>query len=261
MPTVLYQNYQMSFGKVLKAITELPDYDVFLECLRRADLTEPLSVELVRFLYIKARHANVSPSPEVDRCWHHLLLLPQLYKKVCEMLLVGKGTITFEDAIIPHDPLGGDNQYARNRRYVSALALYPTFFPDGPLVPELWPAVYGEQQPAATSAVLKRHMEVSGAQADSALQKKKKSINDVSTIEKIITVRFIGLCGTEHFVTVTPSTTGETLYRFCATATGIALTNLRLTVSGVRVAFWDTVKKHELQDGDTIDVAVQQLGC
>jgi hypothetical protein len=250
----------MSFGKALKAITELADYDVFLECLRRADLSEPQSVELFRFLYIKARHANVSPSPEVDQCWHRLLLLPQLYKKVCGLLLVGKGTIAFEDSIIPHDPLAGDNQYARNRRYANALTLYPTLFPDGPLVPELWPVVYGEQQAAASSAGLKRNREESDVEADSALQEKKKSSNDIKMKEKLF-IGFILEDGTRHFVTVAPSTTGETLYRFCAKTTGVAIGDIMLTFFGVRVAFWDTVKTHKLEDGDMIDVAVNRLGC
>jgi hypothetical protein len=232
----------MSFGKALKAITELADYHVFLECLRRADLSEPQSVELFRFLYIKARHANVSPSPEVDQCWHRLLLLPQLYKKVCGLLLVGKGTIAFEDSIIPHDPLAGDNQYARNRRYANALTLY------------------GEQQAAASSAGLKRNREESDVEADSALQEKKKSSNDIKMKEKLF-IGFILEDGTRHFVTVAPSTTGETLYRFCAKTTGVAIGDIMLTFFGVRVAFWDTVKTHELEDGDMIDVAVNRLGC
>jgi hypothetical protein len=62
---------------------EIADSDSYLECLRRANVTDVRSVELFRFLYLRGRHANVSPSPVAEEYWHRLLLLPLMCKKVC----------------------------------------------------------------------------------------------------------------------------------------------------------------------------------
>ena len=62
-----------------------------------------LIVELIRFLMCKSSAkdfdaSKLSPSLEVDRAWHALLMYPKLYvTQVCSIL---------GDEIIDHDPLG-----------------------------------------------------------------------------------------------------------------------------------------------------------
>jgi hypothetical protein len=155
------QSPSARFGLLFFSITKLADYDSFVEVLLRKriatlETADAYSEELFRFLYIKAHYLYVSPSPIVDQCWHCLLLLPLLYKRVCTILLSAQNARQYEEGIITHDPLGGDNQFARNKRYETAQSHYAFMFPEGPAAAGVWPKKYHERTPERNSPMKRK---------------------------------------------------------------------------------------------------------
>lgn len=135
------------FNVLLEAIVDFHDFETFLELLTRHEIAtkknaKSHSVELIRFLFLKAWFSDISPSPVVDRCWHALMLMPVLYVKMCKKLLSIEGTQKYDEEIISHDPLGGDNKFARDRRYTTCLAKYGLIFSSGFLLATIWPEDY-----------------------------------------------------------------------------------------------------------------------
>jgi small ubiquitin-related modifier len=155
------------FSLLFSSVTKLREYDSFLELISRKRIALParierFSEELFRFLFLKALHLNVSPSPVIDQCWHCLLLFPLLYKQSCKILLNSEDALAYEEGIITHDPLGGDKQFARNIRYATALTQYKIYFPYGPIAAEAWPNSYddGTGARAALRSVKRMHDQI-----------------------------------------------------------------------------------------------------
>ena len=99
---------QSPFEAQLQAITQLEEYDNYIEVLSRknivdVEVAEQNSVELFRFLFLKAITANLSPSKLVDSYWHTLLLFRLLYNRVCKILLTSKTSVKYIEDIINHD--------------------------------------------------------------------------------------------------------------------------------------------------------------
>ena len=114
-----------SLEERIATITMNSSYENLLEAIRRKSLCtieemSNLPLELFRFLYLKSKH-NVSPSLIVDNAWHCLLLFPAFYQTVCRALLT-------EDVLIDHDPFGGDNVIAQQKRYARCLEMYKSEF-------------------------------------------------------------------------------------------------------------------------------------
>ena len=103
--------------------------------------------ELLRFLALvaSAPPKTFSPSPDIDKAWHCLLLDPVLYFDVCLQIqndhhkdkkLIGRSIL------IPHNPKGAlDPRTERRERYVATLEAYKRrYFECAPS--EFWPEDY-----------------------------------------------------------------------------------------------------------------------
>lgn len=274
------------FASLLENVTELADFDIFMEVLTRkrnttSDRIEAYSTELFRFLYLKSLSLNLSPSPIIDRCWHCLLLMPQLYKKVCKLLQPAKTVtgIKYEDGIIPHDPLGGDNRFARNKRYLKTLSQYAIHFPSGPLVAEVWPQVYpcdsedsedvvsvGTKRPRSAAAA-SCSVEISEAklvEANTSANTSSSSSSSSSSAGERITIKLIDHSSRgkeETPFTIWLTTPFIKIMQVFADRKGVSVDVLRFQYDGVMVFPQSTAKWLEMRDGDKVDVMQSLRGC
>jgi hypothetical protein len=102
---------------------------------------------LMRFLYIKtismSRGVEVSPSLNIDMVWHTTMMMPVLYAQMCSVVQGKNAREATLDAIIDHDPFGGDGlKVAREVRYLQTLKLLVELFPSHSLLEKalLWPS-------------------------------------------------------------------------------------------------------------------------
>jgi hypothetical protein len=283
------QSPSAQFSSLLGNITKLGDYDSFMEVLSRKCLASPENAdaygeELFRFLYLKALYIKVSPSPTVDQCWHCLLLFPLMYKQVCKILLSAQNALDFEEGIISHDPLGGDNQFAQNKRYETALMQYRIHFPSGPLVAGIWPERSAEHK---TRGMKRTHDDVDNADGmgDERLgiaQTAHKSYPAVASTENevnetsinsdhspdehsgqdaLVTLKLIGQFGEEMLVKVNRSSAMNRIMKAYAELKGVGLDTLRFFVCGQGVNLGATVESLELDDFDEVNVLPKFTGC
>jgi hypothetical protein len=74
--------------------------------------------EFWKFLILKKDYDDISPSPDVDKIWHEMLLYTELYRKACHII---KGKIIHHRPITPCD---------LRQRYKKTLQLYDQFYCD-----------------------------------------------------------------------------------------------------------------------------------
>lgn len=259
-----------SFQSALDSISKLGEYDSFMEYLRRKNQTESHSMELFRFLHIKAFSPQVSPSPVVDLTWRSLLLFPLLYKQACKLLLACKNAHNYEEEIIPHDPFGGDNQYARDKRYANTLEQYALRFPGGPTLKELWPTQHGGSEPgravspvrdtsSSSSAGKPQHEDVSPVPAlEPASKRRVTEVVQTDVVENLdvwpISVKLREESGEEILFKVKMGAAMRKIMQRFADRKGVPLDVLRFQCHGVRVCADDTLRGLGIEDGDLIHV-------
>lgn len=248
-----------SFDAVLKSVSDLDGYDAFMECLRRKDLTEQHGEELFRFLRLKAFDEQVSPSPVIDTCWHMLLLLPLLYVKVCELLVRGKKTLAYERGIIPHNPLGGDNQFARSRRYANTLRLYVEHFPEGAVLPEVWPSTYGGGEPNSSAGfgVIGRKRSCSPPPTDRVVRPTVSPPLPSTVINIFVRI----LSGETLTIAIDVAATVLQLKEVVEMKEGTPAEQMRLICRGVELQDDWTLLDQNLQEGSTVNMVLRLRGC
>jgi ubiquitin len=104
-------------------------------------------VELFRFLCLKALEKDLdatrlSPSGDVDKIWHAMMMLPKLYYEFCNKLLPLRGVGSVR--LIDHNPLGADDD-DRADRYARTFQLYKEVFLVEPPI-EFWPLDEDEEE-------------------------------------------------------------------------------------------------------------------
>lgn len=249
---------EQSFESVLVSITKLRDHNSFMEYLRRQDQTESHGLELFRFLYIKAFSAQVSPSLAVDRTWCSLLHFSLLYKQICKLLLACKDTVEYEEGIIPHDPLEGDNQYARNKRYANALEKYAVHFPGGPVQKDVWPEKYedGEELPHTFLGKRARHEE----DPNHFLQPILTPPSIAKTTDPIIRLRVRNADGSERHYNIRRTTPMKVLFEAHASHLKVSVEYARFWFDDRILGVNDTVDSMRMEDGDQVDCIPVLMG-
>ena len=79
--------------------------------------SENLINEFDKFMFLKNKYINVSPSNNVDKVWHTYILNTKLYRDYC-LKNFGK--------FIDHDPEDANNQILREIRFKNTLSKYFT---------------------------------------------------------------------------------------------------------------------------------------
>lgn len=98
--------------------------------------TKEIFVNLIRFLYFKKQHNNISPPYLIDQIWHILLSMPVFYCKVCYCITYNgknnKGPSDFLDVIIDRNPFDKncDDYEAHKERSLHTLQIYRELFPN-----------------------------------------------------------------------------------------------------------------------------------
>ncbi len=106
------------FYERLKTAGQATNEDKFIRC----------TVELSRYLAIKAMRNDIIASPRIQQVLHELLLFPQFYYNVCRKLLPGN-----DRGVIDNNPLLTNTP----GQYQVIIDLYKSYF--GPPDPEYWP--------------------------------------------------------------------------------------------------------------------------
>jgi len=134
-----------SFGKKTESMRKAKEYESgcfsmlstyqpFYEKLKTAGLAANedkfirCTVELSRYLAIKAMRNDIIASPRIQQVLHELLLFPQFYYNVCRKLLPGN-----DRGVIDNNPLLTNTP----DQYQVVIDLYNSYF--GPPDPEYWP--------------------------------------------------------------------------------------------------------------------------
>ncbi len=134
-----------SFGKKTESMRKAKEYESgcfsmlstyqpFYERLKTAGLATNedkfirCTVELSRYLAIKAMRNDIIASPRIQQVLHELLLFPQFYYNVCRKLLPGN-----DRGVIDNNPL----LTSTPGQYQVVIDLYKSYF--GPPDPEYWP--------------------------------------------------------------------------------------------------------------------------
>jgi hypothetical protein len=134
-----------SFGKKTESMRKAKEYESgcfsmlstyqpFYEKLKTAGLAANedkfirCTVELSRYLAIKAMRNDIIASPRIQQVLHELLLFPQFYYNVCRKLLPGN-----DRGVIDNNPLLTNTP----GQYQVVIDLYKSYF--GPPDPEYWP--------------------------------------------------------------------------------------------------------------------------
>lgn len=228
-----------------------------------------LIVELLRFLMCKSTAkdfdaSKLSPSVEVDRAWHALLMYPKLYMtQVCPIL---------GDAIIDHDPLGGEDAVQQSARYSATLQHYTRLFGISPSV-ELWPnsapidaSEISEQRAAKRQrtviAVAPESAESaeSGESASGESEEEEQSPVSQSAGETI-TLIVKDQAGEMTFFKVKRTTKMAKVFEAYAERKGVGADTLLFNVDGQRLREDDTAWGLDLEDQDQIECLLQQRGC
>lgn len=184
----------------------------------------------------------------MDNAWHCLLLLPVFYRIVCHTLLD-------KDELIDHDPLGGDNVIAQQKRYSRCLEIYYSKFNEIP------PSSYWPSPTRAESGRLH-------STADPNIKRAKT--NDFSTqstseeiAETTINIMLREPSGKEVVFRVKRSTYMGKVMDTYANRKGVCTSTLRFFSFDLlmRLKRDDTVAALDLKDGDIIDVSFEVGGC
>lgn len=96
------------------------------------DLTEKVCKEYVRFLEIRNKHLNCSPSDKIDQFWHTHILNVKNYVNYCNKKF---------GHIVDHNPKDAEDQGARQVRIQRSIDIYRKKFGDPPT--EVWGIMAG----------------------------------------------------------------------------------------------------------------------
>lgn len=182
--------------------------------------------DYLKFLVLKAVEEDydcehISPTQEEDEVWHHHLLDTRNYRQVCDELC-GEGQF------IDHDPDGGMDVEARNERreYAAELREELGFKADQPKLEDPPPP------PPPPSA-------------DGTSLNIKVADDD----------------GNELFFKMKQTTPLQKLMQAWCNRQGVAMKGVRFLFDGQRFSPNQTPAELEMEEGDMIDVKIEQQGC
>jgi hypothetical protein len=215
--------------------------------------------EYKRFIYLKAvtddMDANkLSPSPLIDQVWHLHLLDTQSYMAMNQTLFPQEGNE--EQKMIHHDPLGGDDVYARAIRIESTLKECVDYFGklDGARKLIWNVSVLGDYAQPFRLDILYSKWRVLG---DADEEEGKEKVDDSP-----ITICLRDQTGEATFFQIKRSTKLGILFAFYAMRKGRDVESLRFLDEGL-----ERLKEHctpgmlELEDDCRINVMLEQGGC
>ena len=203
-------------------------------------------------------HKILSPSIPVDKMWHMHILDVANYIKDCELLC---------GHLVGHDPDGMLHTDARNRRVETTRHILQNQL-GGDLDEEVWNFGSGggssgggrdSNQSFDDPSDRKRRQEDenTGRIGTSGSDKRKKATN---AGERII-IRLRDGTGEETQFKVSPTTPMGKVQKAYADQKGIPISTIRFLQRGDRVGDDQTARTLELEDGDIIDVVLEQAAC
>ncbi len=182
--------------------------------------------ECMKFLVLKKIAGDedattLSPTDVIDAVWHQLLLNPRLYKNINEAL---------GGEMIDHNPEGGRDVAARNKRVCRTIEIYKTVFisPAASVASSVWKAPEAEKLPIAD--------------------------------DDGITIAFVEQTGKETLFKCKKTMRVEKIFFAFAASKGIHVSALRFWLDDEQLA-GEEIIGDILKDGDQIDVFLSQAGC
>lgn len=216
------------------------------ESLRARIEAPELLPEYKRFITLKAALGDtdatkLSPPAEIDAIWHSHILDTKHYRTMCE--IIGRG-------FIDHNPDGGADENARASRRATTLAEYQKAFGAAPdvwtgmrplLAPRGVPQQQGQRSPPGTQARRPRTRAQNGPDR--------------------IKVKIFAQDGSETFYILRTTTPLQRLMQAFCDRQGIAMDSVRFSFDGSTIRVNQTPVELSMEDGDVIDVWVNQIGC
>lgn len=175
------------------------------------------------------------------------------------MLLACKDALEYEEDVIPHDPLEGDNQYAQDKRYANTLEQYATRFPAGPVLKDLWPEKFQEGDESSQVAPGKRARQ--SEDPSHFLQLIRSPPSATTTAEPFINVRVKNSDGTEQYYKMGRTTHMRTLFLAHTGNLHVRMDTARFWLDGRILGWEDTIDTLRMEDGDQIDCIPRLVGC
>jgi hypothetical protein len=182
--------------------------------------------ECMKFLVLKKIAGDedakvLSPTDVIDAVWHQLLLNPRLYKNINEAL---------GGEMIDHNPEGGRDVAARNKRVCRTMEMYKTVFitPAASVASSMWKAPV--ELPVADDDIPNINITLRDRTHKETMFQCKKTMR----VREMLSV--------------------------VAKQRGVHRSSLRLFLDGQHLPFEDMIGEI-VKDGDVIDVLLQQIGC
>lgn len=220
-----FDAFEVASAVDIQALSDRIDRIAFLGQPRRRRLV----FEYLRFLALKiaagkAGAEALSPSPSIDFVWHQHVLDTARYADECQAIC---------GYTVRHDPDGGADAAARERRYRLTLASYRRFFKTEPPA-EVWPE----------SAV--------AAEEDDAKRRRPESIQ----------VFVKGLSGNLKTVRVDANAPVADLHFAVQTVTGVPADQQRLLFGGTQLdQVPRTIADYKIGKESTVNLVLRLTGC
>lgn len=234
--------------------------------------------ELFRYLALVAASSSssasssipnmYSPSPEIDKAWHSLLLDPELYYDVCSQVRnvhnKEKQQPRDRSVLIGHNPKGAlDPRSEKRKRYESTLEAYKDrYIEDAPS--QWWPKDYAEadNDESRKRARKEKEEEEEGDGLKRSNEKTHTVGNDETPpVQGKINITLISQNFEETIYVVSSRTRMASIFQAYAKKKGCRPEEYRFMLNGIRCNDSETVAEQDISDSDTIFVCKHESGC
>lgn len=249
-----------------QALTNMPHDS--LERLQARCAAGPVGKALMqdycRFLALKVAAQDwyaslLSPPVEVDQIWHTHLLDTLNYEEFCAAIGVPQDV-----RIIHHDPEGGTDAIARAARQQRSLNYYKQVWgePKGAKWGDDRKRAAVAQNPApAKRPATTPSPEPSPLPQAAARATRSGGAKKISGPPPMINLKVVTQDGNEVCFKMTITTQlAKLMHAFC-NRQGVKMGSVRFLYAGYRIFDVQTPNDLAMQDGDVIDVVVEQRGC
>jgi small ubiquitin-related modifier len=232
--------------------------DSFSALQGRSNCSDEALEEYKRFLSLKVGALDwyaglLSPTPEVDAVWHKHILHTMDYMETCAVLGVPD-----EVRIIHHNPEGGNDERARCSRLRKAEKMYQEVFGEHPSVEE-----DKEEEEEEKEEEESDESDDSGGRSKTPTKSSKGGVGKVTPPpgDECITIRFKDNEGMGMNFVVRKTTRMEVIFNAYARTRGVDVSSLRFRLDEERIDTNETSNSLELDDGEEIEVMLEQTGC